>query len=687
MLQDFYINDIIETIENDEDLYSIMNKRILFCKNLKINKYNGGPPDICYMVRENQTKGFFKTKHGNKYGAYHYIYGLDTSNIACISTYITTYLQKKEKLIKNLNSLNQINHKTIQSIFCAFDFFYEKDLRLLIKFPGGIKKIFYIDDSQAIEANPDELRTVFLSSMLRSWCFNEFPVQNNCLFLEEINNTKIFDYLVDAISYIISERTEYKFPKFEKKLEIVLFWFVKYLMSTRRFSFIITYFSKLSFSDSSLSKYVLKPLNFLNCYADGLQFIATLLCSTSSPLLICYEIELLTILGKYSDAMELGKYITSINPECPDAWLALAKLYLKEKKFEQCLKALNNLYYLKDFIGIDNKDKKINNNNKNSKNNKNKNYGIVINEIPMQKLHLDNINIGNNKIIKYTDLLYCPRKFVDFYYNSSQFYLCENSDVLNDAINKILTSSYFLFDKTKEKAYMVLLDIIKEINFDTFIDLKSKIFYVKKPIKNNLDDIDDKSSISKGDSINDHSSNEKIPINSYFEEIVNNLIEDLKIFSVAISQEDGNNYFQALKNKEDLAISEIKFCISFAIISERLKYYHTALKYYIKAMNFCFSKFLYYRIIILYSKLKDFKSAIITLSKLLRTIPIEQLRNVNKTPIWIDKIVLKTLFDYQASDIIFWIDDYPKHIKDFFKVIINKYKFWVEAGHELHLIK
>ena len=32
MLQDFYINDIIETIENDEDLYSIMNKRIFFVK-------------------------------------------------------------------------------------------------------------------------------------------------------------------------------------------------------------------------------------------------------------------------------------------------------------------------------------------------------------------------------------------------------------------------------------------------------------------------------------------------------------------------------------------------------------------------------------------------------------------------------------------------------------------------------
>ena len=103
----------------------------------------------------------------------------------------------------------------------------------------------------------------------------------------------------------------------------------------------------MSYADSSLSKYVLKPLKFLQCYEDALQFIATLLCSTSSPILICYEIDLLTILKKYTDSIQLAKFVTSINPECPNTWLVLADLYLHQKKYEQCLKALNNLYFLK----------------------------------------------------------------------------------------------------------------------------------------------------------------------------------------------------------------------------------------------------------------------------------------------------------------------------------------------------
>ena len=102
----------------------------------------------------------------------------------------------------------------------------------------------YINDTQAIEANPDELRTVFLSSIVRSWCYSDFPIHGNCIFLEEINNTKTFDYLVESISYVISEKAEYKFPNFDKKLEIILTWFIRYLMATRRFSFAVSYFSK-----------------------------------------------------------------------------------------------------------------------------------------------------------------------------------------------------------------------------------------------------------------------------------------------------------------------------------------------------------------------------------------------------------------------------------------------------------
>lgn len=421
----------------------------------------------------------------------------------------------------------------------------------------------------------------------------------------------------------------------------------------------------VSYSDSSLSKYVIKPLKFLKCYEDALQFIATLLCSTSSPVLICYEIDLLTILKKFPDSLQLAKFVTSINPECPNTWLALADLYLHQKKYEQCLKALNNLYFLKEFTSDEIKKLTSNMN------------SITINEIPVQKLKVTKNQIN----LKIVDLLYCSKRYVDLYYSSSQFYLCENSDVLQDTINKILSCPYFSFDKTQKKAYSILLEMIKEINFDTFIDLKSKIF-----CDSNLKIKNKGNSSSNSPSEEDNNPSEiKISINPYLEVIINNLVEDLKIFSVVISQED--NYFQSLVSKEDLAIAEVKFCISFAIISERLRYYHTALKYYYKALKFCFSKYVFSRVIIINSKLKDFKTSITSLGELLECFPAEQFEWINKTPLWIDKIVLKVLYEFQASEILNWLNENSKVVVDFFKSVVNKYKYWVEAGHELHLIK
>ena len=72
MLQEFYVKDLIETIETD-DIYNIMNKRM--CKNLETSDEPLGPPDICYLVREVQNKSFLgiKSKKVSKTGAYHYV--------------------------------------------------------------------------------------------------------------------------------------------------------------------------------------------------------------------------------------------------------------------------------------------------------------------------------------------------------------------------------------------------------------------------------------------------------------------------------------------------------------------------------------------------------------------------------------------------------------------------------------
>jgi hypothetical protein len=248
MLQEFFINEVEENIENDE-LYTVMNQRINNFKNYldKDEENTYGPGDICYLVKEIQTKGFLglRGKKVSKIGSYHYVYGLDTSNISYISAYISKFIQK----------INSPNSKITQSIFCVFDYFHEKDLRILIKFPGGIRKIFYIDEGEATEANTEELRTVFLSSLLRSWSMKR--LHSNDLILEELNNTNSFNYMIQSI-YLLVKGTHRLFNKrilenseiknenssIKNKIQHMMKAFLKYLIDTRRFNIAIANFAK-----------------------------------------------------------------------------------------------------------------------------------------------------------------------------------------------------------------------------------------------------------------------------------------------------------------------------------------------------------------------------------------------------------------------------------------------------------
>ena len=121
---------------------------------------------------------------------------------------------------------------------------------------------------------------------------------------------------------------------------------------------------------------------------------------------------------------------------------------------------------------------------------------------------------------------------------------------------------------------------MKEINFTKFIELKDKLFSFSKNGNNN---------------------NDKILINPFFEFVINTLVEDIKLFSLGcfIKEKNENkknkntntNDLSQILNKKDLSKFEIEFCIIFGILCERLKYYKIALKYYLKALNFCFSKY------------------------------------------------------------------------------------------------
>ena len=770
MKQELKFNGVIDALEdNGVPLYNQINKRINDNKKLKLSKYSSGPPDLIYFVREPvkqysyfgfKSKSHQKLKQPNlskKFGTYHYIYGIDTSNMMSVANYINDYIDKQKKFFKKYNNnnfliennnnqkYNQLKNSTIiQAVFCSYDIFIEKDFRIIFKYPGGFDKFYFYNGHQNdYDVTEDELRTIFLSSILRSWNYiGDNSYLNNSIFLEEIKNNSNFNSLIDSIIYILVERLEFKYPNLERKIGLLLHWFLKYLMHTRRYSFILTYFSKMSYVDTNLSQYALKPLYYINGYSDGLQFISTLLTSNTNPLLICFEIEFLTILEKYEHAIKVGKYLTTMNPGFNEAWIKLAQLYLKLKQYNKCLKALNNLNYLKVFLGIDN----INYDNPFSIYNE---YNqIIVKEIPLANTDIDNnmnknnYNINVSSIIKYNDLLYCSKYNVDFFYNSTYLLFSEKDDLIKDIVNKITKSKFLKFNKEQKKMYYILLQIIKEINFTKFLEIKNNQFSSTKKNTNNKNNniiINDKinnnneqiyenqsnSNISTKDNKNSESTNNndnnnisendllKILINPFFEIVIDTLIEDIKLFSLGCIQKEKSNIniknkkmqninnnntdtssvknicsFGQILNKKDLPKSEIKFCIVFGILCERLKYYKIALRYYLKALNYCYSKFVYSRVIKILLKIKDYKNCILKLNNFLLYFNPKEFHYAYKTPLWIDKIILEVLYEYQANDILSWIkQNSSKEIINFIKQIVNKYKEWVENGHEFHLLK
>ena len=760
MKQDIKFNGIIEIIEEEgTPLYNILNKRIIENKRLKIFKHSAGPPDIIYFVREplkHHTYFGFKSKSQQKYknqsfskrfGTYHYIYGIDTSNMTSVSNYLNEYIDKQKKYFKKIQINNYIetdnikyaqlkNSIIIQAIFCSYDIFIEKDFRIIFRYPGGFDRFYFYNGHQNdYDVTEDELRTIYLSSVLRTWCFNGENLSNS-YFMEEIKNENNFNSLIDSIVYILVERLEFKYPNLERKIGLLMHWFEKFLMDTRRYSFILTYFSKMSYVDTNLTQYALKPLKYINGYNDGLQFISTLLTSNTNPLLICFELEFLTILEKYEHAMKLGKYLTTLNPGLNDAWIKMAELYLKLKQYNKSLKALNNLNYLKIFLGLDNihyNDPFIV---------YNENNHITVKEIPLANTDIEktnkncnNYNINVSSIIKYNDLLFCPEYYIDFFYNSTYLLFSENDDLIKDIINKIINSKFLKFNKEQKKMYYILLQMIKEINYTKFLELKNEQFStLKNSINannnnnantNNNEQIDENLNNSNSNSlenlfmnknnssqnINDLNSSNveqdllKTLINPFFEEVIDTLIEDIKLFSLGAIQREKTINYQNLKNninqninnkysfgdilsKNNLSKSEIKFCIIFGVLCERLKYYKIAYKYYIKASNYCFSKFVHSRIIKILLKIKDYKNCILKLNNYLLYYNPKEFYYACKTPLWIDKIILEVLYEYQANDILSWIKpESNKEIINFVKQIINKYKIWVENGHEFHLLK
>ena len=200
MTSEFHINEIEEITESNDNLYQIMKNRIIYCNtDLANNDEYLGPSDLCYLSKECKNKTFLGlgSKKVLKQGDYHYVFGLDTSNVAYISAYISKYLSKGET--------NHTTHsfKTVQAIFCVFDYFIGKDLRMLVKFPGGVRSIYYIDGKNPVESDTENLQTIFISSLLR--CLDAKEIKPSSMYLDDISGLSTFNFMIECLVKLINK--------------------------------------------------------------------------------------------------------------------------------------------------------------------------------------------------------------------------------------------------------------------------------------------------------------------------------------------------------------------------------------------------------------------------------------------------------------------------------------------------
>ena len=105
-------------------------------------------------------------KSTQRWGSFHYVYGVDCSSSASIAVYING-------LINNIESEGWFKkgNKIIKAIFCMYDIVLKRDVRVEISIPGGTH-VYAVNSENAKQpisgAQEPQWNFVFVSSILRS---------------------------------------------------------------------------------------------------------------------------------------------------------------------------------------------------------------------------------------------------------------------------------------------------------------------------------------------------------------------------------------------------------------------------------------------------------------------------------------------------------------------------------------
>lgn len=222
----FSIANLKEFVEPENHLYRHLSERAHL-----ISEHEGfGPPDCCYLIKEHKG-GFMKASQ--RWGSFHYVYGVDTSSSASIAVYIN-------QLINNIEADGWYKKscKISKAIFCIYDIVLKRDVRVEISIPGGthVYAVTQDNEKQPITGvNEPQWNFVFISSILRSL---EPKKSSHIKIISEIDSKELYQDFIIVASNLYKNGYGKRFGEVLDRVKdgssILLNKISEYLISKRR---------------------------------------------------------------------------------------------------------------------------------------------------------------------------------------------------------------------------------------------------------------------------------------------------------------------------------------------------------------------------------------------------------------------------------------------------------------------
>ncbi|KAJ5067674.1 bud site selection protein [Anaeramoeba ignava] len=156
------MSDILSlTHEGEEGVFgeSLLARQI----QLKLTKTGLGPPDLCHVTKTESYNRKKKTKANQKahkvVGFYHYVIGVDTSNISSIAKYLNLLLRSQE----NAGFLKK-KWSVVSCSYYSFNAFSKLDLHIHFTLPNKLQFFFIDRNGSCIDAEPHITNIVSSSS-------------------------------------------------------------------------------------------------------------------------------------------------------------------------------------------------------------------------------------------------------------------------------------------------------------------------------------------------------------------------------------------------------------------------------------------------------------------------------------------------------------------------------------------